>query len=272
MSRVQDARRYLARTLVRDALVAYRHRGLRPDDVFLASYPRAGSNWVKFLLLESITGRDLTFPESDEMMPYVGDHHSAPNVLPDGGRLLKTHEWYRQQYGRSIYLVRDPRDVVLSEYKYLAGRGKYTRGFDRFVEEFVGGTATGLGFWGDHVLSWLEADPAKVHVVRYEDLRADPAGGLAAMLDFLGISRSHEEIERAVENNTLQRMREKEDAARSSRANFQDLQDGYRFVNTGAVGGWQAELREEQVRALEARAAPILARLGYAARREMATR
>ena len=172
MSRVQDARRYLARTVVRDALVAYRHRGLRPDDVFLASYPRAGSNWVKFLLLESITGRDLTFPESDEMMPYVGDHHSAPNVLPDGGRLLKTHEWYRQQYGRSIYLVRDPRDVVLSEYKYLAGRGKYTRGFDRFVEEFVGGTATGLGFWGDHVLSWLEADPA----ARFERLLAATFG------------------------------------------------------------------------------------------------
>lgn len=268
MLTTQQVRRHLTRTRLRDAVTWYRHRGLHPDDVFLASYPRAGSNWVKFLLLESITGRDLSFPESDDMMRYVGEHEGAPEVLPGGGRFIKTHERYRSNYPRSIYLVRDPRDVVISEYKYLKGREKYPHDFDRFVEEFVSGTATGLGFWGDHVLSWLDAGPERVHVVRYEDLRADAESAVAGMLGFLGIEVPADRIAWAVANNTLDRMREKEDAARGG-TNFKDLKEGYRFVNKGSVGGWQGELREEQIRAIEASAEEALARLGYA-RRELA--
>jgi hypothetical protein len=36
--------------------------------------------------------------------------------MPDGSRLMHTHEPYRRDYRRVVYLVRDIRDVVLSEF------------------------------------------------------------------------------------------------------------------------------------------------------------
>ena len=56
-------------------------------------------------------------------------------------------------------------------------------------------------------------------VVRYEDLRKDTESGLLEMLNFLGIpSDSREQVRKAIENNSLRAMREKEDKAKKSGA------------------------------------------------------
>ncbi|MEX2446142.1 MAG: hypothetical protein WD734_02295, partial [Dehalococcoidia bacterium] len=36
--------------------IQWDHRGLRPADVFVASYPRSGSSWLRFLLYEMTAG------------------------------------------------------------------------------------------------------------------------------------------------------------------------------------------------------------------------
>ena len=46
----------------------------------------------------------------------MGTHRPMKPVLPNGGRLIKTHEQYRSQYKRAIYLMRDLRDVMLSNW------------------------------------------------------------------------------------------------------------------------------------------------------------
>ena len=91
------------------------HRGLWPNDVFLASYPRSGSSWMRFLILEMTTG-DASFERIRYEVPYVGWHAAARPLLPDAGRVIKTHEIYRL-----AYRARDPsrarsarrRDLVL---------------------------------------------------------------------------------------------------------------------------------------------------------------
>ena len=118
------------------------------------------------------------------------------------------------------------------------------------------------------------SDLGNLLVVRYEDLRKDTETGLLEMLEFLGISRDRELVRRAVENNSLRAMREKEDKAKNSGATLGkgtllrkhrvDREDA-RFVRSGSVGGWREKLSESQIELVTRYAGDALVRAGYPA-------
>ncbi len=200
----------LRRTVLRPLVVAWRHRGLRPADVMLASYPRSGSVWTKSMLADLLAGEQVSFRAADRLIPHVGAHHAGRAILPGGGRLIKSHESYRRVYGRSIYLVRDPRDVVISYFGLLSRLPEHTPELSEFVSRWLSGSIGGLGPWDDHVHSWLEGSmQSPVLVVRYEDLTASPQELLGSMLDFLGVEPEPDAIERTIARNDRQRMAER---------------------------------------------------------------
>jgi len=61
------------------------------------------------MLAEYFTRSTYDLRSGDDAVPMVGEGH-ARVMLPNGGRLLRSHEAYRPEYRRSILLVRDPRD------------------------------------------------------------------------------------------------------------------------------------------------------------------
>jgi hypothetical protein len=93
--------------------------------------------------------------------------------------------------------------------------------------------------------------------VRFEDVRQDPVPWFARMAEFLGVEVDREKIELAVENNSIQKMREKENRE-PVRASIKG-----RFVRDGAVRGWVSKLSPAQVRLIEEHAGSTLLRLGY---------
>jgi Sulfotransferase domain len=213
------------------------------------------------MLFQALTGQGSEFREVNRSIPYVGHHRSAPALLPGEARLIKTHEPYLGLYRKAVYLVRDPRDVVLSEHRFEQMFGQYSAGFESFFRDFLAARLHGLGSWEDHVASWLESglDSASLLVVRFEDLRRDPTLALREVVRFLGLEVDAARLRAAVTENTLQRMRLKED-----RAGLDKTRAQLRHVHRGAVGGWRAELSAEQVRGLENRSRRGLSRLGYA--------
>src|SRR6476646_7536722 len=226
----------LSKTALRSPLIWLRHRGLDPADVMIASYPRSGNTWCRFLLGEILTNHTTGFDSIDKAVPQVGLHQVALPVLPRGGRLIKTHEQYRKEYASAIYLVRDVRDVVLSYYD----RGKYLGvfndiAFDAFLPMFLQGQTNTVGSWPCHVRAWLEsplAQRGKLLVVRFEDMRQDAETTLGRMLEFLSVSVDKLKIKNAIAANSLDRMRAKEDR---SRAVPQSSEESGRFVRKGAV-------------------------------------
>jgi len=94
-------------------------------------------------------------------------------------------------------------------------------------------------------------------LVRYEDLRKDPVPLFAQMADFLGAKVNEDKIKQAVANNSIQKMRDKEDKE-PVRASI-----GGRFVRDGKVRGWISKLTPEQVQLIEEHAGSTLLRLGY---------
>src|SRR5947207_15710997 len=87
-STLRRVRLTLSETPLRGPVVWFRHRGFRAADVFLGSYPRSGSTWVRFALYEALTGRPSDFLKVNGSLRTVGEHFHAPGILPRGGRLI----------------------------------------------------------------------------------------------------------------------------------------------------------------------------------------
>jgi hypothetical protein len=265
-----------ARTRIRVPRVWSWHLGLKPQDAFLASYPRSGSTWLRFILFEILTGEDPGFQNIEERLPEVHLHRGVPPILPGGGRLIKTHEKYRKDYKKAVYLVRDLRDVLLSNYVRCVECGLaplVSKGdFDSFLLSFLEGKALAMGSWQEHSRSWLESPLAKngnLMVVRYEDLRQNSEQVIGQLLQFLGVTRDLRIIRKAIENNTLQQMRAKEDSARKAGeqgvllACHKSAEEDGRFVRKGAIGGWRSKLTDAQVKIIQQYAGDALMAAGY---------
>jgi hypothetical protein len=279
---LKELRYKASRTKLRAPKAWWEHRGLNNKDVLFASFERSGNTWLRFVLMEIVTKGDAGFLNVNQILPEMGTHREMKPVLPNGGRFIKTHESYRSQYKRAIYLMRDLRDVMLSNWARDKEMGfseyfDHGKGMDGYVEAFLQGKVTRFGSWQAHVNSWLDCPLAKngnLLVVRYEDLRKDTETGLVEMLEFLGIHSDRDRIRRAVENNSLRNMREKEEKAKNSGATLGkgtllrkhrvDKEDA-RFVRTGSVGGWREKLSDAQIEMVTRYAGEALLRAGYPA-------
>ena len=247
------------------------HRGLGVNDVYLAAFPRSGSTWLRFMLSEILTGHPAEFDNINEVIPEVRIHRMGAPILPSGGRLIKTHEAYRSDYKKAIYLLRDVRDVVLSLYKRETELhmldGLYSN-FDDYLRAFLRGKTTHFGTWHHHVQSWLQSPLANTDnllVIQFEDMRRNTEKTLAQIVEFIGSSADANVIQDAIRNNSLERMRAKEKRARTTPTSTQVNwigRDG-RFVGKGSVGGWREKLTPAQVQLIEDYAGEELARLRY---------
>lgn len=253
-------RRKLSRTALRAPLIWLRHHGFRPADIFLGSYPRSGTTWSRFVLLEILTGHEGGFDEVNGMLHGVGNQATGAPVLPGGGRLLATHEQYRKQYHKAIYLVRDVRDVILSEFAYTTALEFFEGDLDAFISDFLRKKVNPFGPWQKHVSSWLDspiANTPNLLRVRYDELRQNPLEGFTRIAKFLGVDHDPALIQRAIEHNSLAKMKEKERVA-PQRASVKG-----QFVRSGEVQGWRAKLTPEQVQFIAQHAGSVLQRLGY---------
>lgn len=236
----------------------------------LASYPRSGTTWLRFLLSEALTGRPAVFDPDDQPVEYVGDHHEAPSILPGGGRLVFTHETVPAGARRAIYVVRDPRSVALSEFRWLQRRGLAPPTFERFLGEFLAGRSNPWERWDRHVWRWLGrgAPPrSDRHLVRFEELRRTPEAALDAALRFLGAELDEATVAAVVAGNTLDRMQQKEESA-PDRAFAKGVRREVKFVKEGATSGWREQLNAEQRRAIERTFEEPMRQLGYEPERD----
>lgn len=264
------------KTWMRKPIVWMRHCGLDINDVYLAEYPRGGSTWLRFMLVEIMTRDAAGFLNVSKTIPELGMHGNVPSVLPGGGRLIKTHEIWRPDYRRVVYLVRDLRDTLFSMYACDEGFGwldyfSNGQGMEGYLETFLKGETSRFGSWQDNVTSFLDSPPAEsgdMLVIRYEDMRKDTEGTLVQILNFLGFPVDLGIIRQAIENNTLERMRVKEDAAKQ---NPDQIKKGTllrnhgkkNFVGSAPLGGWRERLDPEQILLIDQYAGDVLQRLGY---------
>lgn len=214
------------------------HRRIGGADVTLTSYPRSGNSWLRFVLTELLAG-GASWRLMEETIPYVrGLGGSGPRLAPSGGRLWKSHEPYRDEYRRAIYLLRDPRAVLVSRWHYhcwLHG----SLPFERYVETAA---QSRFGTWSDHVAGWIGAarrSDTEIELLGFEAALADPAPALRRCCRLIGIERDDDSLAAAAERASKEWMHAAERSAYPER--FATVSGGSGHARIGGRS-WQQVL------------------------------
>jgi hypothetical protein len=155
-----------------------------------------------------------------------------------------------------VFLVRDPRDVVVSMYFERSRRERaYDGTLSRFLHERRGSLDTILAYY--NVWAQSQAIPSELLIVRYEDLRRNTERELGRLLAFLGVRGVSEATVRdAVRFASFESMREMESSGslESGRLRPRDPNDPESFkTRRGKVGGFVDYLTPDEIADVERR-------------------
>lgn len=262
----------------------HEHHKLRHADAAIVSFGKSGRTWLRTMLTRFYQEK-----HKIDKMELIGfyNFHKHHKDIP---RLFFTHDNYIDDYVKAgaakahfydrkvVLLVRDPRDVAVSSYfqrKYRANEDKLALR-DISVEgdpsmfEFV---AFRVPLIVDFLNAW-HAELANLRhalVVRYEDLKTDPAAELAKILEFFGTPGSDEEVADAVAFADYENMKKLEASgglgADDRRITPVDRNDPNTYkVRRAKVGGYRDYFSEEEVAEIDGLVTTRLApEFGYAA-------
>jgi hypothetical protein len=239
-----------------------------PDDIFLVSYPKSGNTWTRFLIANlAYPEKNPDFTNINELVPdpeALSKRHLATLPRP---RILKTHQYYHPLYQNILFVVRDPRDVAVSEYYFHRKRRVYADDFsiEEHVKQFVSGKTTVYGSWGENLASWLvtRAESGRFQLLRYEDMIKNTSQELRKIAQFLGIEATPERLALAVDRSSADNMRKLEKEQAMAWSSTRETRQDIPFVRAAKAEGWRKELPESSVELIERAWGPVMQYLGY---------
>jgi Sulfotransferase domain len=255
--------------------------------VWIASYPKSGNTWIRFLVCNLIFGPQDSAAALNHLAADLHELRELPQPLP-ARLLLKTHFQFSDQMplaaesARAIYIVRHPADTMLSNFYYCrrsgAGDADDRGALDRYVDHFLQARGDsrwaklGMGTWESNVNSWIGSPrPFPVLPLRYEDLLADPIAAANRVREFLRLDCSDQEVARAIAASSFERLRAIEEADISSarvgifyKPYLQpSIRSGLRFMRAGQGGEAQRTLTADQLRRVDSTFEAAMRVCGY---------
>jgi len=256
---------------------AERNLAIRPDDTFLASYPRSGNTWTRFLLANLLhPDEQVSFLNIERLVPDTSSQSSRALKRIPSPRLIKTHHYFDHRYPRVIYIVRDPRDIALSYYhfqrKYRQIGDQYP--LENYVQDFVEGRigSRDWGTWAENVASWMatRAGQDSFLLLRYEDMIADTARELARVATFLGAEVSRERLQEIIRLSSAARMRQLGQHQSDQWVATKNRRKDIPFVGAANSGGWKSLLPPVSAALIEAAWGEVMTSVGYASSTQLA--
>jgi hypothetical protein len=239
-----------------------------PDDVFIVSYPKSGNTWTRFLVANlAYPHEQVNFANINRLIPDPEAFSKREMTRLPRPRYIKSHQYFDPRYQKIVYVVRDPRDVALSQYHFHRKRGLVQDGapVEQFITRFVAGSTTPYGSWGENVGSWLatrHGRPAFL-LLRYEDMMAQPTQELAKLALFLRIEADVPRLEQVVARSSADQMRKLEHQQAHLWSSTRNTRQDVPFVREAKAGGWKSGLSEASVAEIEGAWGHLMQFLGY---------
>jgi len=252
------------------------YRKLQQADWVLMSWGKSGRTWFRVMLSRFY---QLHFGLKTEHMLEFDNYHRRDTRAP---KVFFTHDNYIRDYlgqpagldhfrGRQVVLlVRDPRDVAVSQYFQWRYRMRPRKkalnaypphGADDDVFDFVCTPECGIPRIVGFLNGWAEAIPTMgddLTLIRYEDMRADPAATLEQVVAATGTPGPPEHIKAAKDYAAYENMKKRESSNEGMRGSGQRVRPGDEGnpdsfkVRRGKVGGYRDYFTPEQIRVIDA--------------------
>lgn len=270
------ARRFILNSADRRRAQDIFRLAVRPTDIFLVGHPKSGNTWLAYMLAVATQGGDkdehVTMANLAQFVPTVhgndakvGEHAHLPDP-----RMFR-NEWpdFPDLYPRTVYLVRDPRSVLVSYFHhYRVTTQDEELSLDSFIELYlkhgcIRHWEPRLVRWDRQVADWRRrAQSGSVLVVRYEDLYRDRQTVLRDVLNFCGIAAPTDAISTSIARGGFEEMRSSEERHGAEAYPQEPGERGW-FVRRGRPDSWKDELPSISREAIERELHVSMEEMGY---------
>lgn len=221
-----------------------------PGDVFIVSYPKAGTHWVidSVSMLKKgkaeVTQPDFTMLEITESLDEFKENEQNRLVV---SHLRPQHLSENfQKNGKFILLLRNPKDVAVSMF-YHVRKDKAVRmqcSWADFIELFGRGQVN-FGSFFDCYNDWqkfVSTHQDQVLIVYYEDMHKNYEKELRRMADFCGLNVTDETIQQiAMKGGNVHTVKDElmKDPKAQELAKMMTDDGDLLFYRKGEVGDWK---------------------------------
>jgi|TARA_B110000003_G_scaffold211188_1_gene210148 hypothetical protein len=273
---------------------------------WIASYPKSGNTFIRSFLasyLFSDTGKfdfdllynilqfpSLKFSKTDLFSKKDAAQNWIYNqnfFFNNKDTFLKTHntliefEGYKftspKQTKGAIYIVRDPRNVVLSMSHH------YSLTYEESFEKMINNEAsllektfnndhsnfTFLGSWSNHYKSWRDNNEFKVLFLKYEDFEENAEKEFKKILSFIYELKNEKFIindkkfSNALKSTNFTNLKNKENIYGFEESIYSDKGKKLNFFNFGFQNKWQKKLPNDIVKKINLSLKNEIIELGY---------
>ena len=278
--------------------------------IWLASFPKSGNTWMRaflcsylYLDLEKesfsfdVLKKIKKFPNKKQLND-IGIHPKsfeevarvwikAQNQINLNNKInfLKTHQAFgnfenfpftnQQNTLGAIYLVRDPRDVLISYAKHMNQNLNET--LDLVLEEDSKGYLNEekkdvigemRGSWSQNYNSWKFSNIKDKIIIKYEDLVDDPYNTFSKVVNYINylfnknsssLEINDEKIRKSIELSNFKNLQNLE-----KKFGFEEnIKSGELFFNKGLVKQWQGKLNDKILYKIEKKFKKEMKELNY---------
>jgi len=229
------------------------------SDFVIVSFQKCGKTWLR-VMLAKVLSKEYGIKKLKLDLQFMTLFHPRfPNILishagstKDNNKINFTKIYKKKKI---IFLVRDPRDIVVSLFHGSRTRDKVYDGED--ISLFIKNQNCGFQKIINFMNLWaqeMSKRPKDFIVIKYEDLKNDAANELKKIFDFVKIEVKNEIIDQAVAYGSFDNMRKMEMAGviKDYRMKPGNVNDPNSFrTRKGKVGGYKEELSEEDINYME---------------------
>ena len=255
--------------------------------IWIASYPKSGNTWVRsllsayfftedgefnFTLLENIK----KFPSEDFISEKLQDPlevskywRPVQEKIFNSKRIkfLKTHNCLMQLNNNKftttkhtlgvIYIIRDPRNILTSFKNHMdltyedalkVMCKEDTVIFDELTKNY--NASQFVGSWAKNYKTWLQNNPFKKHLIKYEDLEKDSYSTFKELITFINnitgskVEVNEKKLKNSIKSTSFESLENKEKIGEFKENVFSRSNKKVKFFYLGSKNKWQNLLPE----------------------------
>lgn len=262
--------KYIAKLFIKNIL-DYKHLRLTPkkqshDDLYLVSFPKSGSMWLSFLManINALQSSSLNKITHFNIENWITDIHYTRNVSESLKfrfpfyRIFKSHSKFNPYYRSVIYLIRDPRDVMISYHKFLLQLNSYSGSLSDLIRD----KKYGIREWAEHLDSWwnLKSTTSSIQFVRYEDMKDNSFKILDDLYSkSLGLNINPEIIRQAITESNFEKLKNEEKDYYLNR----NIDKNFVHFRKGKSNEWGKSLSESDLKYINKHASKYMKLFSY---------